>query len=332
MTTLPEGFLAASPDDTWADRRRADGTRTLWLLSGSGESLLRRWDSVDEEWLVASEQEVDSVREACQPGSEWLTLLEDEMTLYGTPDPLMLVDCLAVDGDGGDPDIIDWPFDVERFLSEDDVFDYEGDNLRRCALVNGYRVHFAPCGDQAVAFLSNEEEVLGDLMAEFHWGSEAGMGPGAGGWVLHRSGAQHAVTTPRGDNAGESMRGFTFQPEPSGTAQLLRQWMDHVEYSCPGVFGAAAIALEPLDPAGILSAERRRDWEVQLGALTSGYGETIELTVRTDPSVTVTLRAMLSSDDTYRSVQEALADPVKGDWMRAALAEGDLSPLMGPRD
>jgi len=324
VTALPEHFRAAV-DDTWADRRRADGTRTVWLLSSRyGKARMTRWDRAGTNWVTTSEEELDSVAAcALQADSDWLTLREDEVTTYQAPETSILLDALTADGDDGDPDEIDWPFNVDRFLAEDDLFDQRDGLLRRYARINGQRIQFAASGDDYVAFLSDGEEVLGEQLADFGWGSEAGMGSGAGGWTLYQSGTRHAVAIPFGDNAEAAMRGYTFASDPQGTAQLLREWMDHVEGWCLGVFGAAALALEPLDPAGVLTPERRHDWEAELASLTSGYGDTIELTVYAEPAVIGALRAKLSTEETYRLVKEALADPVKGDWVRAALAEGD---------
>ncbi len=284
---------------------------------------MTRWDSVGTGWVTTSEVELDTVADALQTDPDWLRLRVDELTTYQTPETSTLLDGLIADGDDGDPDEINWPFNVDEFLAEDDLFDQRDGLLRRYARINGDRIQFAASGDEYVAFLSDGEEVLGEQLADFGWGSEAGMGSGAGGWTLYQSGTRHAVAIPSGDNAEAAIRGYSFASDPQGTAQLLREWMDHVEDSCLGVFGAAALALEPLDHAGVLAPERRHDWEVQLASLTSGYGETIELTVYAEPAVIEALRAKLFTEETYRLVKEALADPVKGDWVRAALAEGD---------
>lgn len=331
MAAVPDDFKPTG-DDTWADRRRADGTRTLWLHSRASDGAhTKRWDGGHKgrTWSLTSETAHPNTDEAWRADLDWLTLREDEVTKYQTPEMPLLLDILRPTGDGEDPDEIDWPFKVRKFMSEDDDFYQREGLLRRYARVNDHRVQFASCGDEYVAFLIDGQDVIGDQLAEFNWASESGMMSGAGGWTLSKSGVTHAVTKPSGDNSEDGLRGFPFVVGTRGTVNLLREWLEHVEYSCLGVFGAAALALEPLDPAGALTADQRQSWEAQLGSLTSGYGETIGLSISVEPAVVEELRSQLCKNEIYRSIKDALAEPIEGDWLRQALSEGDIGSLCG---
>lgn len=328
MTSQPDEFNPGA-DDTAAQRRRADGTRSSWLLrETSGHVALTKWDrGPSGEWSISHSTSFSSLRDALQEERELVTLRVDEETTYNSPDTDLLLKTLAIEDASSheEPQDIDWPFDIDGYLGDDEDF-YGGDGLvRRYARLNGERLQLAECAEGGhIAFRRSEDNAVGSLLAEFRYGNDVG----AGGFTLTRTSAQSAVAIARGDAcANVAARGFEFHEDPAGTAELIHDWVAFTEYFYLGPFGAAAIALEPLDPAGQLSPSQLEDWRNCIDGVDNEYGDSLHMTFALDANTKAALRKRLRANETYRTVADALADPVLGEWLRIALSEGDFTPL-----
>ncbi|UIJ35073.1 hypothetical protein [Allobranchiibius sp. GilTou73] len=269
-----------------------------------------------------------SFDEALQTNRELLTLRMDETTDYQTPAADVLLEHLVLDAPEGEPGDVEWPFDMNNYLEEDYDFPEREGLVQRFSRVNGQRVQFAARVDgEYVGFFSSSDEPLGTLLADYSWGSEAGMTSGAGSWVLTRTFPSTLITIPAGDTADQPICGFKSAADMTSTARIVREWLTYIEYSCMYVFGAAALALEPLDPLDKLSQAERKDWQNYLDRLRDGYNETIRMSFSIDLDLKAALRKELRSSSTYRTIADALADPIQGDWLRVAFSDGNLEPL-----
>lgn len=328
MRSRPAGFSPGA-DDISAQRRRADGTSCAWLLrESSGQVTVTKWQSgPSDNWSVSHSNSFESPSDALHHEREMVTLRVDEETTYNSPNADLLLNAFSV-GDSpstDDPQEIHWPFDIDGYLSEDEDF-YGGEGLvRRYARLNGVRLQLAECsGGRHVAFRTSEDSAVGILLAEFRYGNDVG----AGGFVLTKTSDQSAVTIARGDAcANVAAHGFVFHEDPAGTAQLIHDWIAFAEYFYLGPFGAAALALEPLDPAGELSPSQHEDWRNCIDGMDYEYGDSLRMAFNVDNEVKMHLRQILRTNETYRSIAGALRDPVAGDWLRKAVSEGDLDPL-----
>lgn len=331
MTEQPNEFRPG-PHDISADRHRTDGSKSLWLIRQlSDQTTLTRWDSTPAGiWAAPQTSTSSSISDALGIDAELTTLRAAEITSYKTPDPDILLEQLAPDSADAAPSDVDWPLDVNDYLGEDEDF-YELEGLtQRYGRVNGDRIQFAEATDGSrVAFLSFEDQAFGSVLAQFDWGSESGMTSGAGSWTLTQSTPTAAVTIASGDcvEQGGGAHGFRCSTGPRGVARLIHDWITYIDDFSFGVFGAAAIELEPLDPDGELSTDQRDEWRAYLTGLSSGYNDTLYMRFMTDSPTTLALRETLRSNDTYRTIADALTKPVAGDWLRVALSEGDLAPL-----
>lgn len=140
-----------------------------------------------------------------------------------------------------------------------------------------------------------------------------------------------AVAVPTGDTASESgtpVRGFRIDPTPAGKARMIAAWLKHAEYYTGAMEGSTALALEPLDPFGLLTDAQRAAWQVELDYLNGSSGETSSASYWVSSEVRNELRRILSVEgSTYVTIRDALADPMQGDWLRQSLADGDPLPL-----
>ena len=316
-----------------ADRRRADGSRTLWIATEQAHrASLARWDLIAGQWLLTTES----------AGESWIDILvrahdpdvtrvrPDEITDYRPQATTPLLEMLVCDGHA-DLEGVDWPDHLQEHLLDDDDFAVEDGVIRRHAKVGDKRLYFAESGSVPVAFLADADDIVGDPLVTFCSGSESGMTSGAGGWTLTQVSPGTSVTFPHGDTAGSgsgAARGFRHDATPAGTAALIAAWLEHTVPHSNGIEGCLAVALEPLDPQGMLTELQRAEWHGLLDGLRGPFGETLYATVQmSGDTLAAVRRALAVQDSTYAAVASALANPVAGDWFRAALADGDRSPL-----
>lgn len=310
-----------------ADRRRTDGTRTVWAASPDQVGVaLTRWDLTDGAWRKTSTTSAASWSAAVGGDAQLTALRHDEATAYTAPEADDLLPLLVAEGDG-DPEDQEWPFGVTEYEDDGEGFMHGDGHIPRYATVNERRLHFAACEPIAVPFLMDEDSVIGEQLAEFMWGSEAGMTSGAGGYELFLVSTELAVSVPTGDELefAPGPTGLRFVDDAAGLADMLATWVGLCERGCGG---AAALTLEPLDPGSLLTDEQRDQWQAELDHLRGGLGETVWVDFDVAADVKSELRRRLATEgSTYEHVREALANPVEGDWLRASLAEGDLSVL-----
>ncbi|HWC23838.1 MAG TPA: hypothetical protein VG502_16200 [Flexivirga sp.] len=324
MPSLPEEFQPDA-DDTTAIRRRTDGTGALWLLrKESDRTILTRWDKTGTgAWSTPRATDFRLPCDAIRSDPDLTTLGINEATEYTTRDVDTLLDLLTPDGAAGEPNAVEWPFDVDDYLGDDEDFCGHEGLTQRYARINGCRVQFAESsGNGVVAFFTSEDRVSGTSLAEFAWSTEYGGSASA----LIRTTTGRAVACGASDLGGV-VHGFRFCPDPQGTAHLIHEWLQHVEYLCLGAFGAAAIALEPFDPTNELAPAMREEWQERIAGLSDEYSESLRMKFAVDEDANVAAREVLRSNATYRTIADAFSHPATGDWLLAALSEGDLDPL-----
>jgi hypothetical protein len=304
-----------------ADRRRADGSRSFWATSEQGR-MLSHWEEVDHAWSAPSTSPAASWREAVAADPDLVAVRSDELTEFTAPTTDALLDLLVVCG-ADEPDDQDWSFDVDDWEADDEDFRFEEGQIRRYARVNGQRVQFVEAGAAPVAIVASDDDLIGGTeIAELVWNN--GGDPGIGHLYSVRSGV--AVGLERGD-AITQIRGFRYRAEPRDEAQLLVTWLHFADGFGTGG-GAAAVALEPLDPKGTLTPEQRAEWDDALAEQRDGWDYTFRVSFDVPDAVKDEIRAILGAeDDEYVRVRDALANPIEGDWLRADLSVGQTDAL-----
>lgn len=309
---LPHGFEPTS-SSTWILRRANTGEGFLWQSQAHDDPEGQLWHCTADGW--ASEPRPNA--------------LPDEVGVFDVPANVAMWVCgfpedevlqrLRATGDG-EPDEHDWAFSTKQFESQDDEFPGSWEaQARRYLCVGGRRVQFAePSG---APFLTQNGAPMGVTLATFRWGSEDGMMSGASSWTLTQVSPNRAIASADGDATAPPVE-MTLSSER--LAEAVASWLADVEGGAIGVPLAAAIELEPFDPADELPDAERRSWESLLADLRSGYGTTLECTVALDGDDREHLRNILAEDDEYRAIRDALANPAKHDeWLRAQLQQDD---------
>jgi len=106
------------------------------------------------------------------------------------------------------------------------------------------------------------------------------------------------------------------------TAAVIADWLRRAEIG--GVYTAAAIRLEALDPDRMLDDDERREWEAWFEADQAEYMHYTYLDLNIDADVRAELRMLLASHETYVETQAAMADPSRGQWLIDAFREDEI--------
>lgn len=243
-------------------------------------------------------------------------------------DPQDLLDHLTVDATGGDESAEGWtdPAVVADFVCQDEELTSGSEShlLLRWATVNDKRViALVDGGVPGTVALWDEDAqaAVGTSVAYFSWWSDGGGAPISwdggsevsdlgSGWLQYR----------RWGDLGNEVSVTPGNVTPQDVAAQVLHLVAHEEATV-----AAALALEPLDPDGTLTAEALATWRNLIEELS------MELTLSTDRQVNDLLRASLEGDPLFRACRQALAEPngVLGQQLEAALEETTESGLIG---
>jgi hypothetical protein len=339
----PTGNRGPAPFDTTGVaasvlRRQACGHSVAWAIHATpaGTYRVSRWDTDDHDQWAAMPTGVscDSWIAALTSDISLLLLQPNEVSEINVGDRALartLLAALRVEGTDS-PEDLEWgDLDVDEWSDDDGEIGGSFDGpayISRWASLNGDRLvtlRDATSGQLVTFGWTGDAEPVGNEVASYHWGSEAGMTSGAGAIHLTELHSGHALLWGSGDDAEMSVELVPLSPGPLQQATDIADWLDKAEYNRLGPVNAAALTLEPLDPAGALPPEVRAEWDASLNY--SGFGEEFRVDLSVDDQTARELRRILTERSaSYRAISEGLADPSSemGRALRAALVEGDV--------
>ncbi len=133
--------------------------------------------------------------------------------------------------------------------------------------------------------------------------------------------------TLRGDveSGNQSVSARFLDTTSKRTAEIIIEWLEDADIG--GICTAAAVRLEPFDPAGKLSESDRQEWELWLEPVQAQYAHYTCLELNVGDDVKNELRRVLSSDEAYVNARTALADPLNGTSLVEAFQEDEIDEM-----
>jgi hypothetical protein len=315
-------------------RHRNTGEPEQWTVSGDGDSLTVhnfRLDNGNPWQHIQAATGFTDLAEALDCIPELRTLSRGTISEYtvvtAAMEPPVLVGLLE-DPDAGDAESAgEWPDEVAREWAESDTslqdWQLGLDWVPRWAKVNDLRVSVINTGTADSPFLQpvlvdeDEEQLVPTReIARSIWHSESGGAPTSwtGGNTLSLLAPGQGYNCPWADSAetGTDVYPFPHLPEiPEELGEALADWAIETDSDV-----AAALALEPLDPNGVIENAERRAWEKRLAEVTVSFKIDVNADARQALRESLTRMSEL-----YRRTQDGLASPRsrEGQALAAAL-------------
>lgn len=317
------------PNDTMLSLKRQSraGLREQWaVVRREGALILER--ASPEEGIWRESGSFGTIREVLASSPELRELRKGVVSFFQlTPEADINVRdfaaLLELCPQEGSDDPGDWPLaQLDASGWEDLEFWRQASDLpliRRLASVNDLQISGIDAGN-CVPVLANEDGfAAADIVAQAS--THAHVGVSMVGWdggsnlVMLAPGL--ACSVPWGDEVDSGDNGFLLvdfaeQGRPEEVAAALAEWLTSIGFDF-----WAALALEPLDPDGILDDQGREAWaEFEHGMLT------VSPALRVPAGIEPLLRAALAGlSDSYARTAEARANPA-GPVAQVMLASG----------